>query len=368
MTSTNDLAISRRESTEATSAIDAGCILASGGWAVFPVPEGRKHDTKLSWLYATTDPALFRSMVRDVQSRHGGVDVNVAIAPNRCDPPLLAVDLDGQSAIDAFAREAVAQGHADLNLWLRTKSPRLDGGRHAWFVAPDGQGFNAGSHRWGGEVRGKGHVLAPPSWTSDGRYVWTGEALATTPKWVTEGLGAGTVDAANDCSDAVIDEYLDLLSKFDWTPYGRAAVTGMLTDLRRAQPGDGRWSRNATLTRVVYRTCDLALQRELPALDALDSVMQLYPTLFTPTELATRNVRQEVIRCVRSWVRKKDGIADRVSEVAAVHRWVADRSGSDFDQIRGRALEIAHAADESVRRLGTSARAGDWSWKARSFK
>lgn len=112
-----ELLVARREAADATSGTNAGRVLAGGGWAVFPVPEGRKNDTKLSWLYATTDPDEFAAMAHEVMSRHGGADVNVAIAPNKCDPPLLAIDLDGQAAIDSFAREAAANGHEDLGLW-----------------------------------------------------------------------------------------------------------------------------------------------------------------------------------------------------------------------------------------------------------
>jgi hypothetical protein len=358
-----EMLIALRESMSVPTKLEAGQLLAYGGWAVFPVPDQAKFDNRLSYLNATTDPGIFREMADDVMSRHECRDVNVCLCPGKSAVPLLVIDLDGADAITRFRDEAWERGHADLGLWLRVNTTRPDEGRHAYFSVPSGGAFGNGKHRWGGEVRSaKGHVVMPPSSTALGRYTWSGEALKEAPDWLVEGLPSAGGGGYRRVPREELGEWLESLSQAEWTSYARAAFEGLLAELREARSrGNGR---NPTLAKVLNRVLDLALDGELSALEALADVQATYLTLFDEEEKASRNLGGEFIRCVESWTRNKEGLEDRLASLDGLQAWVRSRTGDEKKETRAAATVLsAHIKQERP-----AFRSAINDWKARIGK
>lgn len=354
----DEMMIALRESREATTKLEAGQILANGGWAVFPLPDLMKFDHGLSYLNATTDPGIFTEMAEDVMEKNECRDVNVALAPARCAVPLMVIDLDGGEAIDSFWKEAWARGHADVGLWLGVKTTRADRGGHMYFVAPAGKAFGNGTHRWGGEIRSaKGHVVMPPSTTAIGRYAWRGETVVQAPEWVVEGLPQSAGGNYRQVKHETLGEWLDDLSQAEWTSYARTAYVNLLDELKNARPGFGRHGRNPTLSRVVNRVLDLALDYELPALEALSEIKDVYFGLFGSDE--DRDLGGEFRRCVESWARNKDGLEERVEDVKGLQAWIASHGGPARKARENIALE-----SEIISRQRGHLRSSANNWKA----
>lgn len=347
-----EMLIALRESQSTTTKLEAGQILANGGWAVFPLPNNMKNDFSggdhgvrgpaLSYLHATTDAGIFTEMAESVMSRHECRDVNVALAPGRCAVPLMVIDLDGGEAIDKFWAEGWSRGHADLGLWLSVKTTRPDRGGHMYFACPDDRRFGNGIHRWGGEIRcAKGHVVMPPSTTEFGRYAWRGETIVQGPEWVVEGLPASAGGNYRNVKREELGAWMDELSQAEWTSYGRKAVDNLLGELRLARPGAFKQSRNYTMCRVVARVMDLALHYELPALDALEEVKDTFFSLFSTEELSARSVGGEFIRSVESWARNKEGLETRIDDVRGCSEWIRKRTGDERRSARAQTLEVS---------------------------
>lgn len=370
-----EMLIGLRESQSATTKLEAGEILAHAGWAVFPMPNNMKNDftseelgirgPALSHLHATTDAGRFSAMAEDVMRRHECRDVNIALKPGACAVPLMVVDLDGGAAIDAFWKEAWERGHADVGLWLSVKTTRADRGGHMYFACPGDRQFGNGIHRWGGEIRcAKGHVVMPPSTTELGRYAWRGESIVQAPEWVVEGLPVSAGGSYRNIKRETIGAWVEELSQAEWTAYGRAAYEGLKDELLMARPGFGRQSRNATMFRVVARILDLSLEYELPAIDALDEVRQVFFSLFGVDELAHRNIGGEFVRSIEAWARNKEDLESRVADVKGLGDWVRARTGADRREVKDITAELA----EQIKSERPVFRASVNNWKARIGK
>lgn len=358
-----EMLVALRESLSVPTKLAAGEILAHGGWAVFPLPDLAKFDNRLSYLNATVDPGVFRDMADDVMSRHECRDINVALCPAKSAVPLLVIDLDGADAITRFRDEAWERGHADLGLWLRANTTRPDEGRHAYFSVPSGGAFGNGKHRWGGEVRSaKGHVVMPPSSTALGRYTWSGETLREAPDWVLDGLPSAGAGGYRRVPREELGEWLESLSRGEWTNYARAAFSGLLQELEEAR-AHGR-GRNPSLAKVINRLMDIALDGELPALEALAEVQRVYFSLFDPEERLSRNLGGEFIRCVESWTRNKDELESRLASLDALQAWVRARSGAEKKDVR----EAAARLENSIKQERPAFRGAINDWKARIGK
>lgn len=367
MSDLESMLIAMRESQTVPTKKQAGEILANGGWAVFPLPNGMKFDKGLSYLHATVDPGRFAEMADWQMQRHECRDVNIALAPGKCIVPLLVVDLDGTEAITRFWEDATGRGHADVPLWLRVNTTRQDHGRHIYFASPGGVQYSNSSHRWGGEIRsGKGHVVVPPSTTETGRYTWAGEKLYSAPDWVLEGLHAArAASGGRNMADDEISATLDILSLWAWTSYGEAAVNNLLQELADARPGDPNAGRNATLARVTYRVLDLALERQVPAMEGISRVASTYQELFYGEE--GRNPHGELLRCVRSWMNNKEDLEDGLAGNYELAQWVAKRGQMTVgdEEARERIQEMTAAEHDANMVLkwtrGKRHRAGsDW--------
>lgn len=327
--------IALRESQTVPTKREAGMILAEGGWAVFPVPNYAKFDTGLSYLNATMSGAKFNDMAESVMHRHECYDVNIALCPGKCAVPMLVVDLDGSEAIWRFFNDAEEHGHIDVSMWMRVNTTRPDHGRHIYFVAPEGKQWGNTTHVWGGDVRsGRGHVVMPPSTTETGRYTWVGEKLYTAPAWVIEGLRGSVVkDATRDGqkSDEEINELLENLSQWNCTAYGRKGLDNMLAEMQDARAGDQAGGRNPHLAKTINRVMDLAVERDLNALEAINEVAEVYLSLFSPDE--GRNPLAEVVRCVNSWFRNHETVALDAEDANVMQEWANARGGGATQEL-----------------------------------
>lgn len=337
-----------RESQTVPTKREAGRILARGGWAVFPLPDNMKFDNGLgafTYKHASDDPRAWDAACDVQMARSECLDVNVGLAPAFCSVPLLVVDLDGQDAIDRFAKDAWDRGHADLGLWLRANTTRPDQGRHAYFVSPDGMHFGNSQHAWGGDIRSaKGHVVMPPSTTGIGRYTWVGELLNTAPDWVVEGLAAKTPtdspDAGNHVTDAQVFDVLASFSQGAATPYGKVALDNLLREFEHCVPGTQRAGRNPTLQRVLCRALDLSMDGHLDATEAVREVTRVYVHLVSgdPNHAQPEH---EIRRTIESWVRRKSGVLEAAEANAGAMAWASGRSSAEA------ASELLHKAREA---------------------
>lgn len=365
--------VALRESMTRPTKREAGMVLAEGGWAVFPLPNNQKFDQGLSYLNATTDPARWWDMCESVMERNECVDVNIALCPGKCAVPLIVVDLDGAEAIQRFFDDAMNHGHIDIGMWLRVNTTRPDHGRHLYFAAPDGKQWSNSTHIWGGDVRsGRGHVVMPPSTTETGMYTWVGDKLYGAPDWVIEGLRGGRVkDGSRDSekSDEEIAELLEELSQWSATSYGHTALNNMLADMREARPGDQRGGRNPHLSKTINRVMDLAVERHLNALEAINLVAEQYVALFSVDELAGRNPLQEVVRCVNSWFRNHDTVALDAQDANVIMEWANQRGGGQTQTVPDVIDTVMTAEDTSpsVRTRAPRRRSGR-DWKAQANK
>lgn len=329
MSDLQTMMIALRESMTVPTKRESGLILAEGGWAVFPLPNYAKFDEGLSYLNATMDPAQWADMCDWQLRRHEGQDVNIALAPGKCAVPLIVVDLDGSEAIHRFFDDAMAHGHIDVSMWLRANTTRVDYGRHIYFAAPEGKQWSNSTHVWGGDVRsGRGHVVMPPSTTETGRYTWAGEKLYTAPEWVIAGLrgnAVGDASRAAEKSQKETGELLERLSQWNATSYGRVALTNMLDEMSQARAGDQRGGRNPHLSKTINRVMDLAINRDLNALEAISEVAEMYESLFSPDE--NRNPLAEVVRCVNSWIRNHEKASEDVDASSVEMQWAMQRGG-----------------------------------------
>lgn len=252
----------------------AGEALAAAGWAVFPVPRGRKFDSgpgAYTYANATTDPDEFTRMAERVKARHGVPDVNVATSPWRCLVPLVGIDLDGPGAVGAFLTEFPSASD-----WLRVRSSGKGGGLHVYVMGAEHP--PTGANRWGGEVRAaSGHLMLPGSvvdghadyYRPEGRWLANVRAtpalLKGTRKDRTDGPGVPVPEA----------DLADLIARLSRTPPTSAArqrLGGYLDRLAQAQPGE----RHPAATSAVASAVAWSRRGGMPLRWALGQITQTY--------------------------------------------------------------------------------------------
>lgn len=273
--------------------VEAGDLLASHGWAVFPVPVAHERDTcpacrslpaervcrgkhdqargALDYRAATLAPDEWRRMALDVMSRHEVPDVNIACSPWRCVVPLVGIDLDGPEAVAGFYRV-----NPDFDAFLRVESSGKGGGQHVYAL-----GFReplAGTHRWGGEVRAaRGHLMLPPSLVEGRRDYYRPVGRVLRQARDTKGLtgarrGSAGPGAPSMTSETEIEEVLDRLSLRPPSRSGQARLAGKLAALAEAAPG----SRYPSMVSAVACAVWLARQGGVPLRWALDTITNVY--------------------------------------------------------------------------------------------
>lgn len=318
------------DAQHARTRLDAGAAMAHGGWAVFPVPAGKKFDAGAganSYMTATVDPGVFEERARAVMEKTGDTDVNVCLTPGRCETPLVVVDLDGAANVQKFWDEARGAGHEEdeIRSWLRVASPRADVGRHVYFTTPGGIKYGNAQHAWGGEVRcGRGHVVVPPSRVDAGGYAFAGGALVEAPEWVIAGLKASVVTNDNarlrTLELGAAGTLVMRLSQWDTDAYAAAALTNITGELLRAHSGSGVDGRNPTMNKGVNRLLDLALEGRANAREVLDVLCSTYVQALMFDE--KRDPVAEFNRSITSWAQRKEDLEETLEAIEGRFAWV----------------------------------------------
>lgn len=355
MTDVQDMIEAAWDAQAARTRIDAGAVLAQGGWSVFPLPDGQKFDTggqiAQSYMTATIDPGVFVERAEWNLDRWNCSDVNLGLSPAKCIVPLLAIDLDGAEAINGFFQSGIAAGETAerMGSWLRCKTTRPEGGRHVYFISPYGQGYHNAQHAWGGEVRSAaGHVVAPPSVTPDGRYELLGTTLIEAPTWVLLGSHANAITGPQHQRTHVnrsqLNDIVQRLSDERWPgdKYGEVALNRHLEEIKASgtRVGDVRHGRNPTMTKAVYRILDLALDGRLLAQPALDAIADAYVGLFAFDGPGEQDKRaQEIVRAVNSWCEKATDLKEKLQSRDDAHKWAETHVKLNSIEERVRRLE-----------------------------
>ena len=151
--------------------------------------------------------------------------------------------IDGEKSLSALAAQ---YGKLPETKEIRTRR----GGRHLYFSMEPGICNSTGKYGSGLDVRGEGgYVIVPPS----PGYTFIGNAdPAKAPEWLIELLVRQKYEAPPAQTEPP--------SNCGGTPYGRAALAGLIEQMRGA--GDGNW--NVTLNAVAFRFGQLVAGVELP--------------------------------------------------------------------------------------------------------
>jgi hypothetical protein len=329
---TGDMVEAAYDAARCSRGVVAGATLAHGGWAVFPVPAGKKFDSGTganSYATATIDPGIFEERARDVMDRWDCDDVNVALTPGRCATPLVVVDLDGATAVQAFWDSGLEAGEAGdaIQSWFKAKTPRKDVGRHVYFTTPSGVAYGNSHHTWGGDVRsGRGHVVVPPSRVSAGPYELLGDVLVEAPAWVLAGFKAGVVattgnPSVNSFDAAELTDVVDRLSAWQGDAYGVKTVGYLAAELRASAQTSGRGGdgRNPTMVKAVCRALDLALEGRVNAREALDLLASEYTMALWDEK--KRDPAAELTRTIQSWARRKELLVAQLEATEGNFAW-----------------------------------------------
>ena len=218
----------------------AGGLLAEAGWAVFPLPAGRKYDDgrgALIYRDATRDSAIWDTLMLRLVRRglapedDQGAAVNIGLSPWACAEPLVVLDLDGPTAVAAFTDNDLAGG------CFRVETAGKGGGRHIYVAGAKTP--RSGTHRWGGEVRSdRGHVLLPGSVIDGNPYIASGAYFA---KIDLAGIGRTCRGAAaGPLALGDLDWVVERLSLQPPTPGARRQLDRHLRNIRGARGSRGR--------------------------------------------------------------------------------------------------------------------------------
>ena len=152
------------------------------------------------------------------------------------------LDVDHPTGEESLAR--MESQHEPLSLTTAVRTGH--GGRHIYFSAPSFTvKTSAGKLGPGIDVRGNaGYVLVPPSYTV-AEYVWISrDTLTQAPEWLLA-LVRGPLRASHGSAHPQGPKRLTPLSR----AYARSILTGELSYLRQAIPGE----RNYRLNRAAFR-------------------------------------------------------------------------------------------------------------------
>lgn len=158
--------LNRLDPHSPVTVLAAALWYASVGLKVFPLVHGGK--TPLPRTRGVHDATNDQARVRQLFGHHHGPrPTNVGIATGHL---IDVLDFDGPEAHAAWGARWPAWSDAGVTLLASVSTPRA-GGMHV-YVPATGKG-NRAAMVPGVDYRGRGgYVVAPPSWTPDGRYVF----------------------------------------------------------------------------------------------------------------------------------------------------------------------------------------------------
>ena len=222
---------------------------AEWGWPVFPCRPDKRPYTTHGFKDASRDP----EQIKEWWSRWPDALVGL---PTGATSNTLVVDVDMKNGVDGKASLAALQnkyGALPKTRISRTRS----GGFHLFFKHVDGVKNSAGKLGLGLDIRTTGGYVILPG--SPG-YSWHSEAkIASAPHWLVDLLSRLT-QREPERKPTKPTTGAAVFADGAPTPYGQAALAGILAEMSGAANGQ----RNDTLNKLAFRVHSLIAGGELP--------------------------------------------------------------------------------------------------------
>ena len=262
---------------------DDALAMAARGWHIFPCePQGKRPAGALA-PHGLNDATDELEQVRAWWEKEP--EANIGLATGRASG-VVVIDLDGEQAETAYGVLLLAHGNPGSAGAPDGATVRTGSGWHIYLDPGEADIRNSASRvAQGIDVRGDGgYVVAPPSVHPSGRaYVWCDDVPPGGLPVVSERWAAllGPPPPPARVAMPKPQGFSGVA-----TPYGTAAMVGLLGDLEGA--GDG--SRNDTLNRVTWRVVHLADAGHLDLHTALEDVVASALSIGLPADEVERTM------------------------------------------------------------------------------
>lgn len=275
------------------SLIDEALAMAARGWRVFPCEVRGKRPLGSLAPHGLNDATDDLEQVRAWWTTEP--EANIGLATGRASG-VVVIDLDGEAAEYAYGLLLTTHGNPGTAAAPDGAVVRTGSGWHLYLAPGEADIRNSASRiAQGVDVRGDGgYVVAPPSIHPSGRvYVWRDEVPA-------DGLPVLSDEWAALLAPPPPPERQPMPAPVNFTgaatPYGTAALRGLLEELAAA--GDG--SRNDTLNRVTWRVVHLSDGGHLDLQVAVGMVADVAEAIGLPQDEVTKTMASAVLGARRS--------------------------------------------------------------------
>lgn len=229
--------------TTGQSVLQAALELATSGKPGFPCGADKRPLTMHGFKDASTDPEQIRLWWKKWPDALIGI-------PTGTKTGIFVLDVDmknGKDGEGSLAALEAKYGKLPETKEVRTRS----GGRHLYFFHEDGISNSVEKIGEGLDIRGEGGcVIVPPS---PGYAVIHDMEPAKAPEWLINLIKQPKHGATPQQSERI-------LANDEGTPYGKAALDGILDEMRTTPEGQ----RNDTLNRLSFRIGQLVSGGKLP--------------------------------------------------------------------------------------------------------
>lgn len=275
------------------SLLDDALAMAARGWRVFPCEVRGKRPLGALAPHGLNDATDDLEQVRAWWTTEP--EANIGLATGRASG-VVVIDLDGEAAEDAYGFLLYTHGAPGSRTAPDGASVRTGSGWHLYLNPGDYDIRNSASRVASGiDVRGDGgYVVAPPSVHPSGRaYVWRDEVPP-------DGLPVISQAWATLLAPPPPPERQPMPAPSSYTgaasPYGAAALRGLLEELATA--GDG--SRNDTLNKVTWRVVHLSDGGHLDLITAASMVADVAESIGLPQDEITKTMASAMLGARRS--------------------------------------------------------------------
>lgn len=275
------------------SLLDDALAMAARGWRVFPCEVRGKRPLGALVPHGRNDATDVLETVRGWWTKEP--EANIGLATGK-ESGVVVIDLDGEAAEMAYGVLLTTHGNPGSHAAPDGAVVRTGSGWHLYLAPGEADIRNSASRVASGiDVRGDGgYVVAPPSVHPSGRvYVWRDEVPP-------DGLPVLSDAWAGLLAPPPPPERVPMPAPVNFTgtatPYGTAAVRGLLEELAAA--GDG--SRNDTLNRVTWRVVHLADAGHLDLHTAAGMVADVAESIGLPPDEIAKTMASALLGARRS--------------------------------------------------------------------